>query len=63
MDDEPGVSAQARSEAPRKPAAHQGDRAKSSEQGRSQKAGAGAQPGTGGTFANLFANAKDLKKR
>jgi uncharacterized protein len=63
MDDEPGVSAQTRSDAPRKPAAHQGDRAKSSEQGRGQKAGAGAQPATGGTFANLFANAKDLKKR
>ncbi|HDZ56857.1 MAG TPA: RNA-binding transcriptional accessory protein [Pseudomonas xinjiangensis] len=41
----------------------QADRAKSRSQSRPQPAKGSAQPEAGGTFANLFANAKNLKKR
>ena len=63
MDDEPGAATQTRASEGSRPARGQGDRAKNNAQGRGQNAGAGAQPAAGGTFANLFANAKDLKKR
>ena len=62
MSDEPGASAspQARREAA---GAGQGERGKSRPAPRSKPAGAGAPGAAGGTFASLFANAKDLKKR
>ena len=63
MDDEPGATTQARAGDSDRQGKAQGDRAKNTGQGRGQSAGAGAQPAAGGTFANLFANAKDLKKR
>ncbi|SDT03933.1 uncharacterized protein SAMN05216421_2756 [Halopseudomonas xinjiangensis] len=62
MSDEPGAgsSPQARRESA---GAGQGDRAKGRNSGRGKPAGAGAPAEAGGTFASLFANAKDLKKR
>ncbi|UAW98228.1 RNA-binding transcriptional accessory protein [Halopseudomonas nanhaiensis] len=62
MSDEPGSasSPQARRDAA---GAGQGDRSRPRSAPRNKPAGAGASEPAGGTFASLFANAKDLKKR
>lgn len=61
MSDEPGSASSP--QARRESAGSQGDRAKPRNTGRAKPAGAGAPAEAGGTFASLFANAKDLKKR
>ncbi|WP_193074990.1 Tex family protein [Pseudomonas sp. FME51] len=57
MGDQPGEVAGGRNSAPA------GERNNRSRQPRADKNHAGTKPDTGGTFANLFANAKNLKKR
>lgn len=61
MSDEPGAASSP--QARRESAGGQADRAKARTAGRGKPAGAGAPAEAGGTFASLFANAKDLKKR
>ena len=56
MGDQPGAATGARNSAP----ASERNRPR---QPRADKQGAGSGPQSGGTFANLFANAKNLKKR